>query len=179
MSASTAGVRKKPSPLPFPVRVPFVDSLGIELHAYADGQAEIWVDLDAAHLNTWDVAHGGVVMTMLDVAMALAVRSGSSHSGGVATIEMKTSFLRPAEHRLRAVGKLLHKTSTLAFCEAALFDDRGQQCASASGTFKYLRGLLPSRGRAVSPLAEAASPTHPDPNPNPAVPADTEKDRTP
>ena len=171
--------RKKPSPLPFPVHVPFVDSLGIELHAYADGHAEIWVDLDAAHLNTWDVAHGGVVMTMLDVAMALAARSGSSHSGGVATIEMKTSFLRPAEHRLRAIGKLLLKTSTLAFCEAALFDDRGQQCASASGTFKYLRGLLPSRGRATAQLAEAASAAPGHPHPIPAAPADIKMDKTP
>ncbi len=168
MSASTAPGRKKPSPLPFPVRVPFVDSLGIELHAYADGHAEIWVDLDAAHLNTWDVAHGGVVMTMLDVAMALAARSGSSHSGGVATIEMKTSFLRPAEHRLRAVGKLLHKTSTLAFCEATLFDDRGQLCASASGTFKYLRGLL-ARGRLAGQNLDIPTTSQP----NPARAADT------
>jgi uncharacterized protein (TIGR00369 family) len=161
---SAAPRRGKPSPMAFPVRVPFVDSLGIELHAYGEGHAELWVDLDAAHLNTWDVAHGGVVMTMLDVAMALAARGGSDHTGGVATIEMKTSFLRPAEHRLRALGKVLHKTATLCFCEASLFDDRGRLCASATGTFKYLRGL-PARGRVSTPQfpndvnpAEAAVP---------------------
>ena len=38
---------------------------------------------------------------------------------------MKTSFVRPAEGELRAVGKLLHRTSTLAFCEASVFDDLG------------------------------------------------------
>lgn len=81
--------------------------------------------------------------------MAMAARSATGHAGGVATIEMKTSFLRPAEHQLRAVGKVLHKTSTLAFCEASLFDDRGQLCASATGTFKYLRGL-PARGRVTT-----------------------------
>ncbi len=32
---------------------------------------------------------------------------------GVATIEMKTSFVRPAEGELRALGKLLHRTATL------------------------------------------------------------------
>ena len=160
-------VRHRASPIPFPVKVPFVESMGIELHGYGDGHAELRVDLDEAHLNAWDVAHGGVVMTLLDVAMAMAARSGTGHTGGVATIEMKTSFLRPAEHQLRAVAKVLHRTSTLAFCEGSLFDDEGKLCASASGTFKVLRGLA-ARGRIVTPSPTAAapepeSPTEPEP----------------
>ncbi len=134
--------RHKASPLPFPVVVPFVESLGIELHGYSEGHTELRVDLDEAHLNAWEVAHGGVLMTLMDVAMAMAARSATGHGGGVATIEMKTSFMRPAQHQLRAVAKLLHKTATLAFCEASVFDDEGKLCATASGTFKYLRGLV-------------------------------------
>lgn len=155
-------VRNKPSPLPFPVRVPFVESLGIELHGFSEGHAELRVNLDDAHLNAWEVAHGGVVMTMLDVAMAMAARStqGGTQPGGVATVEMKTSFMRPAEHELRAVAKVLHRTSTLAFCEASLFDDRGQLCANATGTFKVLRGL-PARGRIAPPTAHAGAPAEP------------------
>jgi uncharacterized protein (TIGR00369 family) len=155
--------RKHNSPLPFPAKVPFVESLGIELHGYGDGQAELRVDLDEAHLNTWDVAHGGVVMTMLDVAMAMAARSANHQGMGVATVEMKTSFMRPAEHRLRAVAKLQHKTSTLAFCEASLFDDEGKLCATATGTFKYLRGL-PARGRITeqTPGDAVAKPAGPE-----------------
>lgn len=165
MSTAARARRNQASPLPFPVAVPFVESLGMELHGYGDGQAELWIDLDAAHLNTWEVAHGGVVMTMLDVAMALAARSGSGHSGGVATIEMKTSFMRPAEHRLRSIGKVLHKTSTLVFCEATLCDDRGRLCATATGTFKALRGL-PAQGRVATPTPP------PDPGTdNPPAPA--------
>jgi len=136
--------KRSPAALPFPATVPFVESLGIELHGFGHGHAELRVDLDAAHLNTWAVAHGGVVMTMLDVAMAMAARSAHPSGQGVATIEMKTSFMRPAEGQLRALGKLLHATSTLAFCSGELFDDSGKLCASASGTFKYLRAL-PSR----------------------------------
>ena len=157
-------MRKKISPIPFPAKVPFVESLGIELHGFGDGHAELRVDLDEAHLNTWEVAHGGVVMTMLDVAMAMAARSANPQGMGVATIEMKTSFMRPAEHQLRALAKLLHKTSTLAFCEASLFDDAGQLCANATGTFKYLRAL-PARGRVVSQTPTPAANTDPTPNP--------------
>lgn len=139
--------------MPFPVVVPFVESLGIELHGHGDGHAELRVDLDEAHLNAWEVAHGGVLMSLLDVAMALAARGATGHGGGVATIEMKTSFMRPAQHQLRAVSKLLHKTATLAFCEASVFDDEGKLCATATGTFKYLRGLV------KRPAASSDSPT--------------------
>jgi uncharacterized protein (TIGR00369 family) len=65
---------------------------------------------------------------------------------GVATIEMKTSFVRPAEGELRALGRLLHRTSTLAFCEASVLDGEGQLCAHATGTFKYLRALPTAKG---------------------------------
>ncbi len=150
--------KKKPPTLQFPVKVPFVESLGIELQGFGDGQADLRIDLDASHLNTWDVAHGGVVMTMLDVAMAMAARSANPHGTGVATIEMKTSFMRPAEHQLRAVAKVLHKTTTMAFCEASLFDDEGKLCANATGTFKYLRAL-PARGRVTTQTASAAAET--------------------
>ena len=73
------------SPLKFPVVVPFVESLGIELHGYSEGHVELRVDLDDAHLNAWEVAHGGVLMTMMDVGMAMAARSATGHGGGVAT----------------------------------------------------------------------------------------------
>ena len=135
----------KSSRIPFPIHIPFVEKLGLELHGFGNGHADLRVDLDEAHTNSWEVAHGGVVMTMLDVAMAHAARSAHAfepgHRGGVATIEMKTSFMRPAQGQLRAVGKLLHKTATMAFCEAHLYDDSGELCAHASGTFKVLRGL--------------------------------------
>ncbi len=139
--------------MPFPVQVPFVEGLGIQLMGYGDGRAELQVDLDAGHLNAWEVAHGGVLMTLLDVGMALAARSSTGHGGGVATIEMKTSFLRPAQHRLRAEGRVLHRTATLCFCEGTVWDDTGQPCASGSGTFKFLRGLVKRPPSADAPAA--------------------------
>jgi uncharacterized protein (TIGR00369 family) len=131
--------------------VPFVERLGLELHACANGASEIRVDLTESHMNSWEVAHGGVVMTMLDVAMAMAARSQNLEGPGVATIEMKTSFMRPAEGELRALGKLLQRTTTLAFCEASVVDADGHLCAHGTGTFKYVRAL-PAKGREIKPL---------------------------
>jgi uncharacterized protein (TIGR00369 family) len=156
--AMTSSVRPG---LEFPVHVPFIVSLGIEMHRIGDGESEVSLDLADSHLNSFDVAHGGVVMTLLDVAMAMAARS-SGHaadpkkSPGVVTIEMKTSFMRPAEGRLRASGRLLHRSATLAFCEATLFDSADRVCAQASGTFKILRAL-PGADRNVKNLHTQAT----------------------
>ena len=107
-------------PLKFPVHIPFVQQLGFELVRIDEGEAELRVDIRELHLNSWEVAHGGVLMTLLDVAMAHAARSvhrdQPGFGPGVVTVEMKTSFMRPGEGALRAVGWLLHRSTTTAFC---------------------------------------------------------------
>lgn len=140
----------------FPLRIPFVEQLGLELHALGDGESELQVQVRPDHLNSWAVAHGGVLMTLLDVAMATAARSihkdQTDMGPGVVTIEMKTAFMQPAQGRIVARGKLLHRSATMAFCEAQVIDASGKLCAHATGTFKYLR-RLPTGQTAVQHLS--------------------------
>lgn len=141
--------------LPFPVRIPFVEGLGLTLHRFDGGQAELRLDVAPAHHNSFAVAHGGVLMTLLDVAMAHAARSvhrdQPDGGPGAVTIEMKTSFMQPAQGALVATGRVLHRTVTLAFCEAEVRHADGGLCAHATGTFKLLRAL-PTGGRQTHPL---------------------------
>ena len=126
----------------FQVHIPFVEAQGFELLRFENGQAEIALSPRDDQMNSWSVLHGGVTMTLLDVAMAHAARSPKDGAEpdprGVVTVEMKTSFMRPGIGRIVAHGKLLHQTASLAFCEGTLVDHQGQLIAHASGTFKYL-----------------------------------------
>ena len=135
--------RKRQGPLRFAAHIPFVEEIGLELWHAAEGTSELRITLDAAHHNSQDMAHGGVLMTLLDVAMAQAARTGHREGDklgpSVVTIEMKTTFVHPARGVLTARGKLLHRTPTMAFCEGSVFDPKSQLCAHATGTFKYLR----------------------------------------
>lgn len=124
----------------FGVSIPFVDHLSFELTVFADGRSEIVYDPRAEHLNSFAVTHGGALMTLLDVAMAVAARSVQKDMGAV-TIEMKTSFMQPARGLLTARGHLMHRTATMAFTEGTVFDAQGKACAHATGTFKYVRRL--------------------------------------
>jgi len=137
----------------FLVHIPFVELLGFELQRLDPGQAEIHATLRDALTNSWGVAHGGVVMTLLDVVMAHAARSpdqpGGAPQTGVVTVEMKTSFLRPGEGRLVATGRRLHRTASLAFCEGYVHDPAGVLSAHASATFKFLKALPAGGGRRI------------------------------
>ena len=135
----------------FKVHIPFVEALGFELLRFENGEADIALTPKDEHMNGWSVLHGGVTMTLLDVAMAHAARSvgvsaadaaeATPDPRGVVTIEMKSSFMRPGLGRVIAKGKLLTQTHTMAFCEASLVDASGALVAHATGTFKYLRAL--------------------------------------
>ncbi len=121
----------------FGVEIPFVHHLGFELTVFEGGLSELHYTPKPEHLNSSAVAHGGAVMTLLDVAMARAARSMLPELG-VVTIEMKTSFMQPSFGKLICKGHLMHSTKSLAFTEATVFDEAGRACAHATGTFKYV-----------------------------------------
>ncbi len=136
--------------IPFGVRIPFVEHLGFTLERFEDGQSELHYEPRPEHLNSFAVTHGGATMTLMDVTMATAARSVQPDMG-VVTIEMKTSFMQAARGRLTGKGRLIHRTATLAFTEATVYDAEGRPCSHATGTFKYVR-RLPVDARSSHPL---------------------------
>lgn len=124
---------------------PFVEQLGIRLLAAADGASEVSLALADMHLNTWQVAHGGVTMTLADAALATAARSLAEDGVGVVTVEMKVNFMQPGRGELRAFGRVLHRSTTMAYCEGEVRDSEGHFVAKALGTFKYMRRLAVGR----------------------------------
>jgi len=137
----------------FGAEIPFVTQLGFTLGRFEGGESVLGYTPRPEHLNSFAVTHGGACMTLLDVAMAVAARSVQKDMG-VVTIEMKTSFMRPAPGDgtpLTAKGRLMHRTATLAFAEATIYDAKGQACAHSTGTFKYVRRQAGAQDSAQAP----------------------------
>jgi uncharacterized protein (TIGR00369 family) len=134
----------------FGVEIPFVHHLGFELMIFENGQSQIVYEPKPEHRNSFGVVHGGAIMTLLDVSMATAARSAQQDMG-VVTIEMKTSFMRAAQGKLTAEGRLVHRTPTLAFAESMVYNEAGEACAHSTGTFKFVKGL-PVGAKGVNPL---------------------------
>ncbi|MCF8198149.1 MAG: PaaI family thioesterase [Sulfuritalea sp.] len=123
----------------FGLKVPFLKHLGVKAEMAEGGRSRISLELRPEMLNSFEVSHGGVIMTMLDVAMAVAARTSQEHGGGVMTVDMSISFLRSAKGRIVAEGKLLRGGSSLHFCEGEAFDESGELVAKSLGTFKLRR----------------------------------------
>jgi uncharacterized protein (TIGR00369 family) len=124
----------------FPIEVPFLTELGVQVVQFGGGRTELALHIERRHTNSLGATHGGVAMTLLDVAMAMAARSFDDRGPGTnVTVEMSTSFMRPSSGRVTAHGVCLHRTATLAFCEAEIRDAGGALCAKAKGTFKFWR----------------------------------------
>lgn len=122
-------------------RIPFLKDLGIEIVDAESGCSRIALTVLPRHLNYWGAAHGGVIMTLLDVAMAAASRSLDPTAAGVVTVEMSTHFMQaaPAAGRLVATGLCAHQSGTMAFCEARVCDAGDRLLARATGILKYVR----------------------------------------
>jgi uncharacterized protein (TIGR00369 family) len=138
---------------------PFVDSLGVQLVMAEDGSSEVLLRLADTHMNTWGIAHGGVTMTLADVALAMAARSLADDGVGCVTVEMKVSFMQPGRGELRAFARVLHRSTTMAYCEGEIRDSEGHFVAKALGTFKYMKRLAVGRDIAQQKLRTDPSAT--------------------
>ena len=126
----------------FGVHVPFLAWLDVRSVRMTEGEVELEVDLRPELMNSLDAAHGGVICTLVDIAMAAAARSDSPESR-VVTVDMSVQFLSPGTGTLKAVGRARKVTRSLAFCEAEITDASGGLVARGTGVFKRLK---PGRG---------------------------------
>jgi acyl-CoA thioesterase len=133
----------QPLPRTFPNEIPFLADMGVEFLGMENGEATLALELQARHMNSWHVTHGGVTMTLLDVVMSMAGRSLYPDALAGVTVDMNTSFLQPggvAGTRIIAKGKAYHRSTTMCFCEGEVWLG-DKLVAKAMGTFKYLKRL--------------------------------------
>ena len=113
-------------------------TLGFRMTRVEQATRSVEVAFDArAELlcNPMGQIQGGFLCAMLDECMSVACMVASGMTSVAPTLEMKTSFLRPAmPGSLRGVGRVLKWGRTVAFTEGELFDDQGRLVAKATGT---------------------------------------------
>lgn len=97
-----------------------------------------WIEIEACqdHVHDEGYVHGGVVLSLLDIAMSRAVRAGEVSGSYAPTIEISASFLRPLKQGLvRSRGKLAHVSRTLRRVEGAVLDAEGRISALGHAAF--------------------------------------------
>lgn len=118
----------------FGAHVPFVRLCGIEALDITEGRTRLRLVLRPDHANSLGIAHGGLICTLLDVAMGTAARLAAG--GPVVTLDMQTRFLNPGSGTLEAEGRVTRGGRSVYFCDATIWDGDGALVASATGLLK-------------------------------------------
>lgn len=118
-------------------KIPFVAHLGLVTEALGEGMARLSLPLEPRLTNSFGTAHGGVIMTLLDVALCTAARTLHPNSGGVITIDMSTSFIGAGTgRRLLAEARVLRNGRSIIFVEGQASTEDGALVAKAVGTVR-------------------------------------------
>ncbi len=128
----------RPDPeLIFGASLPFARLCGIEALDVQEGRTRLRVRLEERHGNNLGVAHGGLVATLLDVAMGTAARMALGDA--VLTLDMHVSFLAAGRGTLLAEGRVVRAGGTVVFAEAEARTEDGEVVARASGVMRRVR----------------------------------------
>jgi uncharacterized protein (TIGR00369 family) len=122
----------------------FFQDIGCELVAYGPEHTTLALDLLPRHLNNASNMHGGVMATLMDVAMGLCgtwVPDPAERRVAI-TLSMNINFSQAvaAGSRVRAVARCRSAGHKVFMASCDLLDERDRLIAFGEGVFK--RGAL-------------------------------------
>lgn len=121
-------------------KIRFIGHLGIRTDALGEGTARLSVAVKPELTNSMGTVHGGVIMSLLDVALCTAARTLHEDSVGVITIDMSTSFIGGGSGaHLVAEARVLKDSRSMTFVEAEARNDDGSLVAKAIATVRVLK----------------------------------------
>lgn len=116
--------------------------LELNYEEMSDDRAIVSIDLNEDKVNVRGVAHGGVVASLIDIAMGTAAGGGNydTRKRLVATQELKVNYLAGAKgKRLTATATVVRAGSRSIVVACDVITDLDIHCATALGTFMTRR----------------------------------------
>jgi uncharacterized protein (TIGR00369 family) len=121
-------------------KIPFVSHLRILTETLGKGTATLSLPVEPHLTNSLGTVHGGVIMSLLDVALCTAARTLHPESIGVITINLSTSFIGAgAGTRLLADARVMKDGRSMSFVEAEAKNADGSLVAKAVATVRVLK----------------------------------------
>ena len=123
---------------------PHAEKIGMRMMKAPKGEAHISIPYDEKLVGDPEtgVVHGGVITTLLDTGCGIAAISQTGLMGGIATLDLRIDYMRPAKpgKPLTAVCKCYRVTRSVAFARGEAYDgDPNDPVATAAGAFMITR----------------------------------------
>jgi uncharacterized protein (TIGR00369 family) len=116
---------------------PAAELVGFRLTQVDEGRAVFSMEVGEHQYNPIGTVHGGIVATLLDSAMGVAVHSALKPGETYTTLEFKINFVRAltvAVPHVTSEARLTHRGRTTAISEGTVVDSEGRVYARGSCT---------------------------------------------
>jgi uncharacterized protein (TIGR00369 family) len=114
----------------------FARWMGMMLVAAGEGSSEIHLAIQPHHLNPGGIVHGGVIATLLDACIGVALRTRLAPGSDHVTIDLDVRYLGPVRSgTLVGRGRALKVGRRVSFGEAELTDASGAVVARGAAAF--------------------------------------------
>ncbi len=113
---------------------PFTNGLGVEIRSINDGKVAVALKIHHEHTNVYGIAHGGVIMSLCDMAMGAACLSLHQK---VVTLDFNINIIKsiPENNTAFVKSNIIHNGRSTIVAEAEVYNNEQQLCAKSRGTF--------------------------------------------
>ncbi len=119
---------------------PYYKLLGMEVVDINENYSKLRIPFKNDLLQIQGVVHGGVVASIADAAVAIALFSLVDLGDILSTIEIKVNYLAPVKSgEIIAEGRIIHKGSRIALGEADVKNE-GRLVGKALATYMIIKG---------------------------------------
>jgi acyl-CoA thioesterase len=117
--------------------------LGMKIISAEAGTGRVGITVDERLMHPQQIVHGGVIFTLADTAMSMALLSLLPQGTRFGTVEAKINFLLPVRAgELLAEGTVVHMGRSTAVTEATVYnivDGEQRAISKVLGTFSFAR----------------------------------------
>ena len=123
---------------------PVSSMLGMEIVEYGEGRAKFAMNVDKRYHNPMGTVHGGIITSLAEDAMGVALMSTLEKGESFVTLELKMNFIKSVQSgRITAKGKVVHRGKTIALVESDIEDSEGNLIAKSVSTQMVLKPRSP------------------------------------
>jgi uncharacterized protein (TIGR00369 family) len=116
---------------------PFISHVGLHVEELSDKVSVVSLTINDKHKQRLGFVHGGVIATMVDVAMGSLVVAATGKPA--VSVEINVNYLLSAsEGTIKAIAHLKRLGKRLHYAEADVVDDKGNILSTATGIYYTL-----------------------------------------
>lgn len=119
----------------------FFEDMNIEIQEWNESSITLHSQLEPRFINRQNVAHGGYLCALMDIAAAMAGTYSEDNTRYASTLSLNSNFIAPVKGKfVKVCATMTGRGRKIFFSEVRAYDDDGTLAATAQGTLRYRGG---------------------------------------